>query len=212
MTLCENEFKNAEVNAVDAGVSPKRREMMERFQLVTIKALIHEALRRGLDDHPSVYRLADTLTTAPEGLRDPELALRLARRAVELTPDDTMCHQSLGWARYRAGDWKGCIESLEKTRSYAAEGDFFGAMALWHLGDEAKARDAFDRAETWLKGYEKKWEEAQKKGVFLASLSPDRTADAGRGGGPAGCETAGRQVETEDRFRAEQPSEVISGD
>jgi eukaryotic-like serine/threonine-protein kinase len=111
--------------------------------------------------------LADTLTTAPEGLRDPELSLRLARRAVELTPDDTMCHQSLGWARYRAKDWKGCIEALQKTRSYAAEGDFFGAMALWHLGDKAKARDAFDRAETWLKGYEKKWEERAKKGVFL---------------------------------------------
>ena len=78
------------------------------------KALIREAIQRVPDD-PNLYVIADLLTTAPEPLREPDLALRLARRAVELKPGNGQCMQSLGWALYRTGDLPGAIEAIAKT-------------------------------------------------------------------------------------------------
>ena len=49
------------------------------------------------------------------------------------------------------GDWKGCIETLEKDATIPEDSDdFFLAMAYWQLGDKAKARAVFDRADRWL--------------------------------------------------------------
>lgn len=62
---------------------------------------------------------------------------------LEFDPKYSLAPQSLGWALYRAGDWKGCIDALEKQPDYARNGDFFAAMASWHLGDPARARDRF---------------------------------------------------------------------
>ena len=115
------------------------------------------AARRAPDDPKTLYLLADSLSTAPEGLRDPELALGLAEKALDLEPGNGMTWQSLGWARYRAGDWDGCIESLEKQDSYPGAGDFFAAMAHWRRGDRDKAREVFGRTDRWLAGYEKRW-------------------------------------------------------
>ncbi|WZP00844.1 serine/threonine-protein kinase [Isosphaeraceae bacterium EP7] len=95
----------------------------------------------------------------------PEEALKLARRAVEVDPIQGLGQQSLGWARYRAGNWKGCIESLEKQPDYQRAGDFIAAMAYWHLGDRAKAREVFTRTEEWLARYERHW----KPGIYPTS-------------------------------------------
>ncbi len=102
---------------------------------------------------------ADFYSVSPQAsFHDPERAVELARRAVELRPaTDGLAWQSLGWALYRTGDWKGCIESLEKSQKYARSGNYFAAMAYWHLGDKAKAREQFERFDTWLTGYEKRW-------------------------------------------------------
>ena len=106
------------------------------------------------------------MTTAPAPLRDPELALKLARRAVELKPGEAMCMQSLGWALYRCGDWKGCIEILKSItieKPGTDEQRFVSAMAYWQLGEKTEARADFDSASEWLKGYEQKCDEARKK-------------------------------------------------
>jgi serine/threonine protein kinase len=134
-----------------------------RTDFLLARALGQEALRRGSDDRLALRCLADWMTSGTEGRRDPELALRCARRALELKPDDQMCQQSLGWALYRTGDWKGCIKSLEKN----PDGDFFVAMAYWQLGDHAQARTLFERTDTWLKGYEKRYEERLKQDTVL---------------------------------------------
>lgn len=104
------------------------------------------------------------MTAGPEAHRDPELALRYARRAVELKSGDAMCQQSLGWALYRTGDWKGCIETREKQVSYVQNGSFFAAMAYWQLGDKSRAREQFARADKWTDGYLKRCEERKKLG------------------------------------------------
>jgi tetratricopeptide (TPR) repeat protein len=90
--------------------------------------------------------------------RNPTSALELARRAVEMSPGaDGIAWQSLGWAQYRVGKWKECIESLEKTSDYSRKGDFFAAIAYKQLGDDARARACFVRTDLWFIAYENHW-------------------------------------------------------
>ncbi|WP_406697429.1 protein kinase [Singulisphaera sp. Ch08] len=101
---------------------------------------------------------ADLYSVSPtEPSHDPKRAEKLAARALEMSSasgeNRGMALQSLGWARYRTGDWKGCIASLEKQSDYQRLGDFIAAMAYWQLGDKAKARKVFDRRDRWHDGY-----------------------------------------------------------
>src|SRR5262249_25563404 len=92
------------------GLASQQQPWDARTDFLLARALGQEALRRGSDDRLALRCLADWLTSGTEGRRDPELALRCARRALELKSDDGMCQPSLGWALYRTGDWKGCIK------------------------------------------------------------------------------------------------------
>ena len=125
------------------------------------RALIKDAVQQSVDD-PDQFHIADLLTTAPEPLRDPELALKLARRAVELKPEDGMCQQSLSWALWRSGDYRGSIDAIGKTFN-GGERNFVLAMAHWQLGEKTEARTIFDGGSEWLKGYEQRCEEAAKQ-------------------------------------------------
>jgi hypothetical protein len=58
---------------------------------------------------------------------------------------------------YRAGDWNGSIEALEKSMALQKEplgGDsyqwFFVAMARWQMGQKDEARRWYDRAVAWM--------------------------------------------------------------
>ena len=84
-------------------------------------------------------------------------ALDAARRAVELDPKNDVHLQALGWALYRTGDWKGCIESLEMRKAFPDYADYFAAMAYGRLGNNVKARELFDRCDRKLKWYEGVW-------------------------------------------------------
>jgi tetratricopeptide (TPR) repeat protein len=83
------------------------------------------------------------LATCPDArLRDPGRAVRLAADAVKLR---TYWRQTLGVSRYRAGDFKGSIEVLEKSTKDACSWSFL-AMAHWQLDDTAEARRWYDQA------------------------------------------------------------------
>ncbi|WP_406698912.1 protein kinase [Singulisphaera sp. Ch08] len=160
--LCEAQLEDAA--EAEAGPSGLRDEAWAQANLLRFKALLKEAVRRGNDSAMTLHVLADLLTTAPEAIRDPKLAGELARRAVELSPREGICQQSLGWTRYREGDWKGSIEALERVDSFAGAGDFIAAMTCWKLGEKARSRELFDRAERWLSGYETRWTDRVKRG------------------------------------------------
>jgi tetratricopeptide (TPR) repeat protein len=103
------------------------------------------------DDTAALNDLAWLLATGPfPDLRDPAEAVRLATRATELIPNDGDLWNTLGAARYRAGDWAASATALEKSMQLRRGGDafdwFFLAMCRRQLGDHDQARKWYDRA------------------------------------------------------------------
>jgi tetratricopeptide (TPR) repeat protein len=96
-----------------------------------------------------------TYATGPIDQRDPEPAVDLARRAVELAPGQQLSLNTLGVALYRAEQYAESIPVLEQSLA-AGKGEFdafdlfFLAMAHHRLGHRDQARAAFDQAVRWL--------------------------------------------------------------
>jgi tetratricopeptide (TPR) repeat protein len=93
-------------------------------------------------------------TCADPKFRNPEEAVALAERAVKLDPENAGYWNTLGVARYRAGDWRAAIAALEKSMALQQGGDAFDwlflAMAHGQLGDQDRARAWYDKAVAWM--------------------------------------------------------------
>jgi tetratricopeptide (TPR) repeat protein len=88
-------------------------------------------------------------------LRDPDGAVKMASKAVALTPSSGSYWNTLGTAEYRAGDWRGAIEALNKSEElrpdrYTGENALFLAMAHCRLEKQGAARQWYDRAVEWI--------------------------------------------------------------
>jgi tetratricopeptide (TPR) repeat protein len=101
--------------------------------------------------------LAWLLATDPDPvLRDPVRALHLAEEAVRSAADQLASWNTLGVARYRAGDWAGAIEALEHSvlsspdRQGTAFDHYFMAMAWCQLQHEDRAREWLERGIAWV--------------------------------------------------------------
>jgi tetratricopeptide (TPR) repeat protein len=119
-------------------------------------------------DHPrnSEYRdhrldalndLAWLLATDPDPRRsDPVQALRMAEEAVRISADHLASWNTLGVARYRAGDWAGAIEALEHSVLSSSDGQgtafdhFFMTMAWSQLQHQDRAREWLERGMAWV--------------------------------------------------------------
>ena len=91
------------------------------------------------------------LATCPEErFRDPKQAVELAKRAVDLEPNNQLYRNTLGVAQYRAGDFQAAVEALNKSIELRKGGDsfdwFFLAMAHWRLDKKEEARRWYDKA------------------------------------------------------------------
>jgi tetratricopeptide (TPR) repeat protein len=93
-------------------------------------------------------------TFADPALRNSASAVQLAQKAAELRPQDWMIRNTLGVARYRAGDFKGAVEELEKSVQLGNGGHsadfFFLAMAQQRLGDAKAAREWYEKGVKWM--------------------------------------------------------------
>ena len=88
-------------------------------------------------------------------LRDASRAVRLARKACELAPRAGSHWNTLGVAEFRAGNWQGAVEALEKSSALLGDNDvsinaFFLAAAHWQLGHKGEARMLHERAVQWM--------------------------------------------------------------
>jgi superkiller protein 3 len=117
--------------------------------------------RRALELQPTYadacISLAKLLTSCVDlQLRNSKEALDLAQKAINLTPQSADAWSALGWAHYRAGNWKASIEALEKSIALEANSSggtaaqwFFLAMANFQLGDPEAARRWYGPAVEW---------------------------------------------------------------
>jgi tetratricopeptide (TPR) repeat protein len=97
-----------------------------------------------------------------ESLRDPDLAVELAEKAVTLQPQEGTFWNTLGVARYRKGDWTNAHLALEQSVKLSGGSPhdwFFLAMACQQLGDGERARAWRNQATQWLDAQESKPED-----------------------------------------------------
>jgi tetratricopeptide (TPR) repeat protein len=93
--------------------------------------------------------------TSPDPeIRDVARAVKLAKEAVRLAPQQGDYWNTLGVALCRAGEWKDALDAFEKSLELCDGGDaydwFFIAMAQWQLGRKDEARRWYDRAVAWV--------------------------------------------------------------
>jgi tetratricopeptide (TPR) repeat protein len=92
-------------------------------------------------------------TTGDPGQRDAARAIELARHATTLDARHADGWRALGAAYCRAGKWQDAATALERSLERSRGGDGFSwyllALARWHLGDRAGARQWYDRATAW---------------------------------------------------------------
>ncbi len=146
---------------VDLGPLPITESLEPEFYEPLILDL--EAALASNSDQPSIRirlgwhcnHFAWKLANTAESKRNPQRALTLARRAVDLSPNQASYLNTLGVAQYRAGQNAEAVATLERSLAinrseFAAFDLFFLAMAHHCLGHQATARACFDRAVRWL--------------------------------------------------------------
>ncbi len=148
-------------------------------------------------DQPSAcLELAWIRVMGPKALRDPDAALPLARRAVELAPNNPDCLNTLGGVLYRLGRWDEAVETLHAAARANPEGAsgydlFFLAMSHQRLGEAEQAREQFDRATRWWAGADVDSKQADELTTIQAEAElvlqdrndPPATADDQRAAG-----------------------------
>jgi serine/threonine protein kinase/tetratricopeptide (TPR) repeat protein len=164
-------------------------------------AVLKQAADSTSNDPDDLSMLAWLLATSQFcQLRDPARAVELARKAVELAPDDGQYWNTVGLALYRAGSFRAAIAALEKSMPLRDGGDsldwFLLAMSHWQLGERLEARRWYDRAVEWM--------ENKAPVAFKSELDPFRTEAAqllglGQGALPRGEKAPAGEAKQADR-------------
>lgn len=104
----------------------------------SVEALEH-LLEKRPDDPTLLNALGYTLADHSLELAHAEA---LIRRALSVMPDSPAALDSLGWVRYRAGDFKGATSTLERAYSLGHDGEIAAhwGEALWMSGNKSEAR------------------------------------------------------------------------
>ncbi len=125
------------------------------------------ALVEKLTDPDAQSELSSALAASPKhGSHDFQLALRLAKKAVDERPYSGTYWNTLGIAQYRTGDWKAAIDALQKAMQLraggVASGQFFLAMAHFQKGRKDQARNWYDRAVNAMEKYHSQDDERRR--------------------------------------------------
>jgi tetratricopeptide (TPR) repeat protein len=91
------------------------------------------------------------LTSTSRSMRDPNIAMVMAKQATRDAPEQALYWNTLGLAHYRLKEWDTALEALAKAEKLApgkhvSVNGFVLAMCHHQQGDAAKAKHAYDRA------------------------------------------------------------------
>jgi tetratricopeptide (TPR) repeat protein len=117
-----------------------------------------QAYRESLELVPNAFKtlenLAGLMTRCPDPqVRDLVEAVRMRKRAVELSPQDRDIWRVLECAQLRAGNWRAAVEASRKTIQLPTSGAYdwlILAMDQWQMGERESARDWYVRAVAWM--------------------------------------------------------------
>jgi serine/threonine protein kinase/WD40 repeat protein len=123
----------------------KTHQCIERYRL---------ALETNPDDAGACNNLAWQYVAGPDSLRDPNSAVPLAEKAVQLDPENAVYCNTLGVAYYRAGRHSEAAKvlrgNLDRDDQWSRAFDLYVlAMSCHQLGEAAQARDYYDWATRW---------------------------------------------------------------
>jgi tetratricopeptide (TPR) repeat protein len=132
--------------------------------------------REGWLDH--LNNFAWLLATASDpAVRDPSRAVSWAATAVEQAPECSIYWNTLGVARYRAGNDRGAIEALGRSVELGSGGTSFDhfhlSLALARCGDQAMARTWYHRGVAWMGEHRPRQEALSRLRDEAASLLAD---------------------------------------
>jgi serine/threonine protein kinase len=141
----------ADLAARDGKLSVEERQARRKGYIRQAGEQLRRAVKCCRGDPQAENALAWFLATCPAAeLRDAARACKLAESAVVKRLWDGACWNTLGVARYRAGDRKGAIKALKTSMGLRAGGDaydwFVLAMAHWQSGNKDVARQWYDKA------------------------------------------------------------------
>jgi serine/threonine protein kinase len=139
------------------------------------------SIQDGFPDFRALNNYAWFLVTCPQArFRDPAQAVTLAERAVHypcgMEVRCASCWNTLGVARFRAGDFKGAIKALKRSMELHNGGDsidwFFLAMAHWRLGDKKEAFTWYQKAMGGTNPYAEDLSRFQAEASALLGVNP----------------------------------------
>ena len=119
------------------------RRLFRETKLRMTKDLLRKLDELGTDEKMSnLSFVIGELVAGDLYVRDAELALRLARRALDLLPENGMAKQDFAWALFANGQYQECLDKLggNKRIGDPTVGAII-AMCLWHLGQKEKAAE-----------------------------------------------------------------------
>ncbi len=133
---------------------PEQRKASQGYH-ERVNRLMQETIKRRPDDPRLQNHAAWFLATCPDArFRDPGRAVELAQKAVETSPKSAAYWNTLGTARFRAGQYQAAIAglktSIELDQYESSYNGFFLAMAYSNLGDKDEARKWYDKAVAWM--------------------------------------------------------------
>ncbi len=171
ITLCNTaidkyqDFAAIEKRNVDAPLAKwqeRLRKLLEVKQAEAVRALNQE---RASSLNSAAWAIVGSSESAAKaGAVGLERALAQAGEAVELAPEDWMIVNTLGVAQFRVGQFESCIANCARSEGIIANSPLidgesvqpdasnwvFIALAHRHLGHEAEAQKAYDKAKESL--------------------------------------------------------------
>lgn len=150
-------------------------------------------IQQGTPEEGSVKNAMAWLYMAgPAEACQPRKALPLAKRAVQLLPEDSDANNTLGIIYYRLEDYRKAVEALNRSvdlqkKAGTAFDYFFLAMSLEKLGQKKKAFECFEKAVAWCNAHSLTPNVVKMLAVFRkeaeAVLELSRNGPSGEGDG-----------------------------